>query len=133
MQTHFFVLCCSSLCSQCFQPDEGGQKYDLHSQVPALIISRRNILEQLMPTLGEASGLLSAMIHLVADLYYIIFTIISPLLGLCTRYGKGMSPVRSWILPLPILIKKDPAFWWQPILCQFWSKKIQLLGGKICH
>jgi len=24
--------------------------------------------------------------------------------------GKRTSPVRSWILPLPILIKEDPAF-----------------------
>ena len=27
--------------------------------------------------------------------------------------GKRTSPVRSQILPLPILIKKDPALWWQ--------------------
>ena len=27
--------------------------------------------------------------------------------------GKRISPVRSRILPLAILIKEDPAFWWQ--------------------
>ena len=27
--------------------------------------------------------------------------------------GKRTSPVRSRILPLPILIKEDLAFWWQ--------------------
>jgi len=47
--------------------------------------------------------------------------------------GKRTSPVRSRILSLPILIKEDLAFWWQPVLCQFSSKKIQLLDDKICH
>ena len=30
--------------------------------------------------------------------------------------GKRMSPLRSRILLLPILIKEDPSFWWQNLL-----------------
>ena len=38
--------------------------------------------------------------------------------------GRQTSPVRSRLFPLPIFIKEDPAFWWQPVLCQFSSKKL---------
>ena len=111
----------------------------LDLQVETLILSRRNKLEQLMrvpkrgwqslvrddPLRGGAGSRLSEMIHFGA--------------GLVVAYprwstsGKRTSPVRSRILLLPIFIKEVPAFWWQSVLRQFSSKKIQLLNSKICH
>jgi len=49
------------------------------------------------------------------------------------HFGKADVTCKVQILSLPIFIKEDPAFWWQPVLCQFSSKTIQLLDGKICH
>ena len=82
----------------------------LDFQVEALIISWRNILEQLMhiprrdrqslirdDLLREETGSrLSEMIHF--------------------RKADVTSKVLD---PLPILFKEDLAFWWQPIPCQF--------------
>ena len=114
MLTHFFCCVAMHCAPNLFDLMKEDKSMHLHSQVQALIISRRNIMEQLMPTPGEGQRSLFAMIYLAADLCCIIFTNILPLLGLCTRYGKGMSPVRCRILPLPILIEEDSAFW-----CQF--------------
>jgi len=95
----------------------------LHFQVQALIISRKNILEQstLIPggdqRLFIQDNSLSCRLVLLSSTYMgnciIVSANILPLLGLYTRYlkvtGKGVSPVRSWILPSPILFKEVTA------------------------
>jgi len=79
--------------------------------VETLILSRRNKLGQLMgvprrgwqslirddPLRGEAGSRLSEMIH----------------------FGKADVTCKVSNPSLPIFLKEDPAFWWQPVLRQF--------------
>ena len=100
------------------------KKLPLAFPVETLILSRRNKLGQLMcvprrgwqtliqddPLRGEAGSRLSEMIP----------------------FRKEDVTCKVSDPPLPIFIKEDPAFWWQPVLCQFWLRKVQLPGGTIC-
>ena len=101
------------------------RKLPLAFPVETLILSRRNKLGQLMcvprrgwqslirddPLRGEADSCLSEMIH----------------------FGKADVTCKVSDPPLPIFIKEDPTCWWRSDLRQFWSKKVQLPGGTICH
>ena len=94
-----------------------NQNLPLDFQVEVLILSRRNILEQLMcvPRRGWQPLIRDDPLREGAGSHNPRWS----------TSGRRTSLVRFWILPLPILFKEDPAFWWQPIPCQFWSKKIK--------
>ena len=127
MLSHFFLFY-SALYSRSIEQslrldDEGDRSMHLHFQVQALIISRKNILEQpsLIPGgdqwLFIQDNSLSCRLVLLSSIYMgncvIVSANISPLLSLCTKYlkvtGKGVSPVRCRILPSPILFKEVTA------------------------
>ena len=131
MLTHLFFLCfavhpLSNLFDLMMKVD--GSMY-LYFHVLALLISRKNILERLALILGEdlhtfttdlgqqlliQDGPFSCKLVLLSlthiENYISASADISLLLGLWIRYlkitGKGTSPVRSRILPSPILFKE---------------------------
>ena len=53
MLTHFFFVVAVHCAPNLFDLMKEDKSMHLHSQVQALIISKKNILEQLMSTLGE--------------------------------------------------------------------------------